>query len=169
MLDRLERSLSAGTKLLEKNEIAAALDTAQYQIKSDKEMARLRIDRGKRERYIEQLKIDIDVALMEEAEALRLAQEAEQDVKDEKARFKAAGEFFDQETDRRANELDALDYVITEFQEQITTLGQELKDRINDYVDDGSFNNKQGGFKREATTRNVARGGDHASFGFKML
>merc|ERR1711934_1166394 len=104
---------------------------------------------------------------MEEAEALRLAQEAEQDVKDEKARFKAAGEFFDQETDRRANELDALDYVITEFQEQITTLGQELKDRINDYVDDGSFNNKEI-FKR-GTDKHTKRGGDIASFGFKML
>lgn len=163
MLDRLEKSLTNGAKLLEENEIDAALDTAQYQIKSDKEMARLRIDQGKRERYIEQLKIDIDVALMEEAEALRLAQEAEQDVKDEKARFKAAGEFFDQETDRRANELDALDYVITEFQDQITTLGQELKDRINDYVDDGSFNN---GVITRKTTAHVNRGGSHGSFDF---
>jgi len=168
MLNRLEKSLTAGAALLEKNEIAAALDTAQYQIKSDKEMARLRIDRGKRERYIEQLSIDIDVALMEEAEALRLANEAEQDVKDEQAREAAAAEFFEQESERRANEMDALDWVITEFQEQITTLGQELKDRINDYVDDGTFNSNQAHFSRK-TTANVARGGDHSSFGFKML
>jgi len=117
MLDRLEKSLTAGAALLEKNEIAAALDTAQYQIKSDKEMARLRVDRGKRERYIEQLKIDIDVALMEEAEALRLANEAEQDVKDEQAREAAAAAFYQQELDRRTNELDALDWVINEFEE----------------------------------------------------
>lgn len=103
---------------------------------------------------------------MEEAEALRLAQEAEQDVKDEKARFKAAGEFFDQETDRRANELDALDYVITEFQEQISTLGQDLKERINDYQDDGKFNR---GINKRATSGHVAKGGSKASFGFKML
>ena len=41
MLDRLDHHLREGVKTLEANEIKAALDTATYQIKAKKEVARL--------------------------------------------------------------------------------------------------------------------------------
>merc|ERR1719316_2069109 len=48
MLDRLQRHLEEGARLLEENEIKAALDTATFQIKSKAEVARLNVDITKR-------------------------------------------------------------------------------------------------------------------------
>jgi len=69
MLDRLETHLRENVEILEDNEIQAALDTADFQIKSAKEVAGLHVDAGKRERYLEKLAVDLEVAFIVEADA----------------------------------------------------------------------------------------------------
>ena len=154
MLDRLQRSLEEGAKTLEANEIAAALDTAQYQIKSAAEVVRLHMDSEKRTVYLEKCYVDLDVALITEADALALWRQSEQDVADAKADLAAKEAFYHQETERRNGELADLEWVIDIFQEQVASLGDTLRDRIDDYVHDERFDSM---FDRK-TDENVADG-----------
>ncbi len=62
---------------LEKNEIAAALDTARYIIKSHQEVDRLLIDEEKREIYLLKLAIDLEVALAYEEKCWKISHEAD--------------------------------------------------------------------------------------------
>jgi len=77
MLNRLENDLREGAKTLEENEIAAALDTAEYQIKAAAEVAHLHVDAEKREAYLEKLGVDLTVALMAEADAWELSRSSD--------------------------------------------------------------------------------------------
>merc|ERR1719454_2862430 len=127
MLDRLQNHLEENAALLESNEIQAALDTAQYQIKS-------------------------------EADAWELSRQSDQDVVDAKNDLAAKEAFYEQETDRRNGELADLEWVIDIFQEQVASLGDSLRNRIDDYVHDERFDSM---FNRE-TDANVAAGVDGA-------
>jgi hypothetical protein len=158
MLDRLQHHLEDGAALLEANEIQAALDTAQYQIKSKAEVARLEADIIKRQAYLEKLAVDLEVALITEADAWELSRQSDQDVVDAKNDCAAKEAFFNQETDRRNGELADLEWVIDVFQEQVASLGDTLRNRIDDYVHDERFDSM---FNRE-TDANVAAGVDGA-------
>jgi len=139
MLDRLQNHLEEGAALLESNEIQAALDTAQFQIKSKAEVARLEADIVKRQAYLEKLAVDLEVALITEADAWELSRQSDQDVVDAKNDFAAKEAFYNQETDRRNGELADLEWVIDVFQEQVASLGDSLRNRIDDYVHDERF------------------------------
>jgi len=154
MLDRLQHHLEEGAATLEANEIAAALDTAQYQIKSKAEVARLQADIVKRQAYLEKLAVDLEVALITEADAWELSRQSDQDVVDAKNALAAQEAFYNQETDRRNGELADLEWVIDVFQEQVASLGDTLRNRIDDYVHDERFDSM---FARE-TDANVAAG-----------
>jgi hypothetical protein len=154
MLDRLQSHLEEGAALLEANEIQAALDTAQFQIKSKAEVARLESDIVKRQAYLEKLAVDLEVALITEADAWELSRQSDQDVVDAKNDLAAKGAFYEQETDRRNGELADLEWVIDVFQEQVASLGDSLRNRIDDYVHDERFDSM---FDRE-TDGNVEAG-----------
>ena len=154
MLDRLQSHLEANAALLESNEIQAALDTAQYQIKSKAEVARLNADIVKRQAYLEKLAVDLEVALITEADAWELSRQSDQDVVDAKNDLAAKEAFYNLETERRNGELVDLDWVIDVFQEQVASLGDSLRSRIDDYVHDERFDDM---FARE-TDANVAAG-----------
>merc|ERR1712110_960281 len=139
MLDRLQSHLEEGAALLESNEIQAALDTAQYQIKSKAEVARLEADIVKRQAYLEKLAVDLEIALITEADAWALSRQSDQDVVDAKNDCAAKEAFYNQETDRRNGELADLEWVIDVFQEQVASLGDTLRNRIDDYVHDERF------------------------------
>merc|ERR1711939_873614 len=62
--------------------------------------------------------------------------------------------FFNQETDRRNGELADLEWVIDVFQEQVASLSDTLRNRIDDYVHDERFDSM---FNRE-TDANVEAG-----------
>jgi hypothetical protein len=158
MLDRLQSHLEEGAALLEANEIKAALDTAQYQIKSKAEVARLNADILKRQAYLEKLAVDLEVALITEADAWALSRQSDQDVVDAKNDLAAKKAFFEQETDRRQMELADLDWVIEVFMEQVASLGDSLRGRIDDYVHDERFDDV---FSRK-TDGNVEAGVDGA-------
>jgi hypothetical protein len=158
MLDRLQHHLEEGAALLEANEIAAALDTAQYQIKSKAEVARLEADIVKRQAYLEKLAVDLEVALITEADAWELSRQSDQDVVDAKNDLAAKEAFYNQETDRRNGELADLEWVIDVFMEQVASLGDSLRSRIDDYVHDERFDSM---FDRE-TDANVEGGVDAA-------
>jgi DNA repair exonuclease SbcCD ATPase subunit len=158
MLDRLQHHLEANAATLEANEIQAALDTAQFQIKSKAEVARLEVDITKRQAYLEKLAVDLDIARITEDDAWALSRQSDQDVVDAKNVLAAQGEFYDQETDRRNGELVDLEWVIDVFQEQVASLGDSLRGRIDDYVHDERFDSM---FNRE-TDDNVAAGVDGA-------
>merc|ERR1712151_868096 len=66
--------------------------------------------------------------------------------------------FYNQETDRRNGELADLEWVIDVFQEQVASLGDSLRNRIDDYVHDERFDSM---FNRK-TDANVAAGVDGA-------
>merc|ERR1719454_1172984 len=127
MLDRLQSHLEENAKTLEANEIKAALDTAQFQIKS-------------------------------EADAWELSRQSDQDVVDAKNDLAAKEAFYEQETDRRNGELADLEWVIDIFMEQVASLGDSLRSRIDDYVHDERFDSM---FDRE-TDANVEAGVDGA-------
>merc|ERR1712139_706812 len=158
MLDRLQSSLEEGAALLEANEIKAALDTAQYQIKSKAEVARRHVDTEKRHAYLEKLAVDLEVAFITEADAWELSRQSDQDVVDAKNDCAAKEAFFNQETDRRNGELADLEWVIDVFQEQVASLGDTLRNRIDDYVHDERFDSM---FNR-STDANVEAGVDGA-------
>jgi hypothetical protein len=158
MLDRLQSHLEEGAALLESNEIKAALDTAQYQIKSKAEVARLQADILKRQAYLERLAVDLEVALITEADAWALSRQSDQDVVDAKNDLAAKEAFYNQETDRRNGELADLEWVIDVFMEQVASLGDSLRNRIDDYVHDERFDDV---FQRK-TDGNVEAGVDGA-------
>merc|ERR1712060_352421 len=158
MLDRLQNHLEENAALLESNEIQAALDTAQFQIKSKAEVARLQADIGKRQAYLEKLAVDLEVAKITEADAWELSRQSDQDVVDAKNDLAAKEAFYNQETDRRNGELADLEWVIDVFQEQVASLGDSLRNRIDDYVHDERFDSM---FNRE-TDANVEAGVDGA-------
>jgi len=158
MLTRLQTHLEDGAKLLEENEIKAALDTATFQIKSKAEVARLEVDIQKRNAYLEKLAVDLEVAFITEADAWELSRQSDQDVVDAKNDLAAKAAFFEQETDRRNGELADLEWVIDVFQEQVASLGDTLRNRIDDYVHDERFDSM---FNRK-TDDNVAAGVDGA-------
>merc|ERR1712232_320332 len=158
MLDRLQTHLEENAALLESNEIQAALDTAQFQIKSKAEVARLEADIVKRQAYLEKLAVDLEVALITEADAWALSRQSDQDVVDAKNDCAAKQAFYNQETDRRNGELADLEWVIDVFQEQVASLGDTLRNRIDDYVHDERFDSM---FARE-TDANVKAGVDGA-------
>jgi len=158
MLDRLQRHLEEGAQLLEANEIKAALDTAQFQIKSKAEVARLNVDIEKRNAYLEKLAVDLEVALITEADAWELSRQSDQDVVDAKNDLAAKEAFYNQETDRRNGEITDLEWVIDVFQEQVASLGDTLRNRIDDYVHDERFDSM---FNRR-TDDHVAAGVDGA-------
>lgn len=139
MLDRLQTHLEENAALLEANEIKAALDTAQYQIKSKAEVARLEADITKRHAYLEKLAVDLEVALITETDAWALSRQSDQDVVDAKNDLAAKEAFYAQETDRRNGELADLEWVIDVFMEQVASLGDSLRNRIDDYVHDERF------------------------------
>merc|ERR1712099_160001 len=128
--------------------MGAALDTAQYQIKSKAEVGRLEADIVKRQAYLEKLAVDLEVALITEADAWELSRQSDQDVLD------AKGAFYEHETDRRNGELADLEWVIDVFQEQVASLGDSLRNRIDDYVHDERFDSM---FNRK-TDANVEAG-----------
>merc|ERR1712084_76352 len=158
MLDRLQSHLEENAALLESNEIQAALDTAQFQIKSKAEVARLEVDITKRQAYLEKLAVDLEIALITEADAWELSRQSDQDVVDAKNALAAQEAFYNQETDRRNGELADLEWVIDVFQEQVASLGDSLRGRIDDYVHDERFDSM---FNRK-TDANVAAGVDGA-------
>jgi regulator of replication initiation timing len=163
MLDRLQSHLEENAALLESNEIQAALDTAQFQIKSKAEVARLEADIVKRQAYLEKLAVDLEVALITEADAWELSRQSDQDVVDAKNDCAAKEAFYNQETDRRNGELADLEWVIDVFQEQVASLGDSLRNRIDDYVHDERFDSM---FNR-ATDGNVEAGvAGSGAFGF---
>jgi len=154
MLDRLQSHLEANAALLESNEIQAALDTAQYQIKSKAEVARLNADIVKRQAYLEKLAVDLEIAVITENDAWELSRQSDQDVVDAEADLAAKEAFYNLETERRNGELVDLDWVIEIFTEQVASLGASLRNRIDDYVHDERFDDM---FSRE-TDANVAAG-----------
>merc|ERR1712139_196805 len=158
MLTRLQTHLEDGAKLLEENEIKAALDTATFQIKSKAEVARLEVDIQKRNAYLEKLAVDLEVAFITEADAWELSRQSDQGVVDAKNDCAAKEAFFNQETDRRNGELADLEWVIDVFQEQVASLGDTLRNRIDDYVHDERFDSM---FTRK-TGGNVEAGVDGA-------
>ena len=81
-----------------------------------------------------------------------------QDVVDAKNDLAAKEAFYNQETDRRNGELADLEWVIDVFMEQVASLGDSLRNRIDDYVHDERFDSM---FNRK-TDDNVAAGVDGA-------
>ena len=139
MLDRLQDHLEEGSQQLEINEIKAALDTANYQIKAAAEVARLHIDEAKRHEYLQKMEVDLMVATQVEADAWRLSEQSDQDVLDAKAELERLGDFYELEKERRNGELAELEWVIDIFMDQVASLGDSLRNRIDDYVHDERF------------------------------
>jgi len=147
MLTRLETHLNESVAKLEENEIKAALDTARYQILSYQEIDRLLIDEEKRNIYLEKLSIDLEVAFANEERAWEVSRASDEEVRGAKADLAEKRHFWEQESERRTGEIETLDFIIDIFLTQISTMGEALRARIDDYVHDDRFD--QGIFGRK--------------------
>lgn len=63
--------------MLEENEVKAALDAAQFQIKSAAEKVRLHMDHEKRVAYLAKLAVDLEVAIITEEDAWVLSRQSD--------------------------------------------------------------------------------------------
>ena len=89
--------------------------------------------------YLEKLAVDLEVAMNAEEAAWELSRQSDQAIVDAQNALAALGEFYEQEKDRRAGELQDLEWVIDIFVEQVASLGAVMRARIDDYVHDERF------------------------------
>merc|ERR1712151_951184 len=108
-------------------------------IKAKAEVARLHIDMAKRHEYLEKMQVDLEVATMVEKDAWELSAQSDQDVVDAKNDLVRLGDFYELEKERRNGELGEIEWVIDIFMDQVASLGDTLRNRIDDYVHDERF------------------------------
>lgn len=159
MLDRLQTHLEEGVEKLEANEIQAALDTARYQIRSYEEVDRLLQDEQNRIAYLDKLAVDLEIAFIYEEKTWEISRASDAEVAAAKADLAEKRAFYNQETDRRDGEIDTLDYIIDVFLTEISSMGDALRQRIDDYVHDERFDQGIFGSKTDEhveSTGNVA-------------
>jgi hypothetical protein len=89
--------------------------------------------------YLEKLAVDLEVAMNAEESAWELSRQSDQAIVDAQNALTQLGEFYEQEKDRRAGELQDLEWVIDIFVEQVASLGAVMRARIDDYVHDERF------------------------------
>ena len=112
------------------------------------------MDHEKRVAYLAKLAVDLEVAVITEEDAWEVSRQCDADVVDAKNDLAAKEAFYVQETERRDGEKVDLDWIIELFKEQVASLGDELRNRIDDYVHDDRFDSM---FTRKGDS-NVARG-----------
>ena len=151
MLLRLENSLTEGAAELETNEIEAAIAAARYQMAAAEEQARLVIDKAAREKYLEKLAGQLTVAQQKEDEAWERHTQAVAAVAQLVANLAQAKVDYNQAKTRRIEETNELDQIKLIFQQQIATMGDQLRNRVDDYVEDERFDDIFGARSVDAT------------------
>jgi len=139
LLDKLEAHLQASMRDLEANEIRAAYDLGDWLDHADEELHALAADAERKHAYLEKLAIDQSVAqdFVDRCEvrfdgAVAALQAAVDDLNAKIAWYEA-------ETSRRAGESDLLRECIAIFEDRVSSMKQYLRDRIEDYAPDQTF------------------------------
>ena len=139
LLDKLEAHLQESLKNLQANEIKASFDLASWLDHADEELAELAADKARKEKYLEKLGIDRDVAQdyvdaceIRFNDAVSALQTAIEDLDAKRAWFKS-------ETERRNSEIALLEECITIFKEKVDSMKGYLRERIEDYQPDQVF------------------------------
>jgi len=124
---------------LQANEIKAAFDLANWLDHADDEITALNADAARKNDYLNKLNIDKDVAqdYVDACEqrfddASAAVQTAIEDLDAKKA-------WYASETKRRAEEIALLQECIEIFEEKVNTMKNYLRERIEDYQPDQTF------------------------------
>jgi hypothetical protein len=139
LLDTLEAHLNASLRDLEANEIKAAFDLADWLDHADDELVELAADAERKNRYLEKLAIDREVAqqFVDDCEhrfdnSVAALQAAVDDLQSKR-------DWFAHETIRRNDELALLQECIAIFEDKVSSMKNYLRDRIEDYQPDQTF------------------------------
>jgi len=133
MLKDLTQHLKDSMKDLEKHEIQAAYDYADFKASSEIENVTLRQDHGRKEKYLANLEIDVEVARENEDRTLVLRDESQISLDSSVEDLNIKRAFYAQEMARVKEDLSTVDQVIETFRSKIMTLQKELSNRIDEY------------------------------------
>jgi len=139
LLDKLEAHIKDSLVDLQTNEIKAAFDLADWLEHADDELAELAADAERKNKYLEKLGLDREIA-QETVDACEVrydnAVAAHQAAIDD---LNAKNAWYASETQRRNDETALLQECITIFEDKVSSMKDYLRDRIEDYQPDQTF------------------------------
>jgi len=139
LLKDLTQHLKDSMKDLEKHEIQAAYDYADFKASSEIENVTLRQDHARKEKYLAKLEIDVEVARENEDRTQVLRDESQISLDSAVEDLEVKRQFYAQEIARVKEDLSTVDQVIETFRAKVLTLNNELSNRVDEYQSGDQF------------------------------
>ena len=139
MVETLIKNLETSIKNLEKYEIQASREFANFKSKLNAETILLNEEFATKTVYLGKLKIDEEVALSLLNKAEETMQKSESLLSSNIEEYNNKKNFYMAEKARRIEENEIIDEIITVYQEKVVDAQQFLKDKVEDYVEDEDF------------------------------
>ncbi|KAL4497840.1 hypothetical protein ABPG72_000595 [Tetrahymena utriculariae] len=146
LLDKLKLHLKDSIDDLTKNEIQSAWDLATWLHHSELELDHLANETQRKQTYLEKLNIAHQSAKAHEDQSWQIHNASVSILNQYLLECEAKHNKYVSETARRNNENNLLDEILQIFEEKVSTLGNNLRDRVDDYEENQNFDNTE--FKR---------------------
>jgi len=159
MVETLIKNLETSIKNLEKYEIQASREFANFKSKLSAETVLLNEEFATKTVYLGKLKIDEEVALSLLNKAEETMEKSESLLSSNIEEYNNKKNFYMAEKARRNEENEIIDEIIAVYQEKVVDAQQYLKDKVQDYVEDEDFDQTREESKKKRTDELVKETG----------